>query len=77
MPVAPDAILQDQEGRAVLRFERKLAHPPERVWRALTERGELTGWHPTPFEIEPEAGGPCGTSRCRRPPTPLRCPTAR
>jgi hypothetical protein len=34
MPVAPEAILQDQEGRAMLRFERKLAHPPERVWRA-------------------------------------------
>jgi uncharacterized protein YndB with AHSA1/START domain len=57
MPVAPEAILQDQRGRSVLRFERTLAHQPERVWRALTERGELIGWHPTPFEIEPEVGG--------------------
>ena len=57
MPVAPEAILQDQQGRSALRFERMLAHQPERVWRALTERGELVGWHPTPFEIEPEVGG--------------------
>jgi uncharacterized protein YndB with AHSA1/START domain len=57
MPVAPEAILQDQQGRSVLRFERTLAHQPERVWRALTERGELVGWHPTPFEMEPEVGG--------------------
>jgi uncharacterized protein YndB with AHSA1/START domain len=57
MPVAPEAVLHDQEGRSVLRFERTLSHEPERVWRALTERGELTGWHPTPFEMEPEVGG--------------------
>jgi uncharacterized protein YndB with AHSA1/START domain len=55
MPVAPEAVLQDQEGRAVLRFERVFQHPPERVWRALTEPGELSAWHPTPFELEPEA----------------------
>jgi len=57
MPIAPEAILQDQEGRSVLRFERTLSHPPERVWRALTDRSELGGWHPTPFELEPEVGG--------------------
>jgi uncharacterized protein YndB with AHSA1/START domain len=55
MPVAADAILQDREGRAVLRFERTLRHPPERVWRALTEAGELSSWHPTPFELDAEA----------------------
>jgi uncharacterized protein YndB with AHSA1/START domain len=57
MPVAPDAFLQDQQGRAVLRFERRLSHPPERVWKALTEPGELFSWHPTPFELEPQVGG--------------------
>src|SRR5919197_11651 len=40
MPGA-DAILRDQEGRSVLRFERTLRHPPERVWRALTDASEL------------------------------------
>jgi uncharacterized protein YndB with AHSA1/START domain len=57
MPVAPDAILQDQEGRSALRFERTLSHPPDRVWRALTESDEHRSWHPTPFELEPVVGG--------------------
>lgn len=51
MPHA-DAVLQDEHGRTVLRFERSLAHPPERVWRFLTEPGALSRWHPTPFELE-------------------------
>jgi uncharacterized protein YndB with AHSA1/START domain len=29
------AALRDEAGRAILRFERVVAHPPERVWRAL------------------------------------------
>jgi uncharacterized protein YndB with AHSA1/START domain len=56
MPDA-DAILQDQRGQAVLRFERVLRHPPERVWRALTQPEELSAWHPTPAEFEPTVGG--------------------
>jgi uncharacterized protein YndB with AHSA1/START domain len=57
MPVAPDAILTDQQGRSVLRFERPLRHSPERVWAALTEPAEQRSWHPTPFELEPRVGG--------------------
>jgi uncharacterized protein YndB with AHSA1/START domain len=57
MPVAPDAILQDQEGRSMLRFERTLDHPPQRVWRALTDPADHRSWHPTPFEFEPAVGG--------------------
>lgn len=53
-----DAILQDRDGRVALRFERPLPHPSERVWRALTERQELSAWHPSPFEFEPAPGGP-------------------
>jgi uncharacterized protein YndB with AHSA1/START domain len=53
----PDAVLQDQEGRTVLRFERRLRHSPERVWRALTERDELVRWHPTPPRFEPGVPG--------------------
>jgi uncharacterized protein YndB with AHSA1/START domain len=52
-----DAVLEDRDGGVALRFERELAHPPERVWRALTERAELDAWHPTPFELEPTRGG--------------------
>jgi len=57
MPDRATAVLQDEEGRAVLRFQRRLAHPPSRVWRALTATEELAGWHPTPFEFEPAVGG--------------------
>jgi uncharacterized protein YndB with AHSA1/START domain len=41
----------------VLRFERHLSHPPERVWRSLTEADELKAWHPTPPQFELELGG--------------------
>lgn len=40
------ATLQTEDGRAVLRFERRLAHPPEKVWRALTDPAELRHWFP-------------------------------
>lgn len=40
-----DGILETREdGKAVVRFERHLAHPVERVWSALTEPGELIRW---------------------------------
>jgi uncharacterized protein YndB with AHSA1/START domain len=45
------AVLLERDGRHVLRFERLLAHPRERVWRALTDRAELAAWHPTPFVL--------------------------
>jgi uncharacterized protein YndB with AHSA1/START domain len=36
--------------RDAVRFERRLAHPPERVWRAITERDELTAWFPADID---------------------------
>jgi uncharacterized protein YndB with AHSA1/START domain len=42
--------------RIGLRFERDLAHPPERVWRALTERDELRHWMPCDMVGERAAG---------------------
>jgi uncharacterized protein YndB with AHSA1/START domain len=32
--------------RVKLVFERRPAHPPERVWRALTESEQLRRWFP-------------------------------
>jgi uncharacterized protein YndB with AHSA1/START domain len=47
----------DQSGDApVLRYERHLAHAPEKVWRALTEPDQLAAWFPTTIEGEPVAG---------------------
>lgn len=51
-------VLDDAGGAPVLRFERRLAHPPERVWRALTEPAELTRWFPVGVDAVPEVGAP-------------------
>lgn len=40
-------------GRAVLRFERRLAHPVEKVWRALSDPAHLVRWFPSAVEFEP------------------------
>jgi uncharacterized protein YndB with AHSA1/START domain len=49
-------LLRDGE-RCVLRFERRLAHPVERVWRAVTEPSELAHWFPGEVEIDLAVGG--------------------
>ena len=40
----------------VLRYERRLPHPPEKVWRALTESEHLQHWLPTDIVGERAAG---------------------
>jgi uncharacterized protein YndB with AHSA1/START domain len=55
---APLATRRFEDGRAVLRFERRLAHPPEKVWRALTEPSELAHWFPGTVELELRPGAP-------------------
>jgi uncharacterized protein YndB with AHSA1/START domain len=45
------------DNRAMLRFERRLAAPVARVWRAVTDPAELAHWFPTQVEGEIEAGG--------------------
>jgi uncharacterized protein YndB with AHSA1/START domain len=57
MPLTPDATMYEEGGHTVIRFERVLRHPPERVWSALTRIDELAAWHPSPFEFEPRVGG--------------------
>src|SRR4051812_36701561 len=39
-----------------LRFTRRLAHTPERVWRALTESEHLAAWFPADIVGERAAG---------------------
>jgi uncharacterized protein YndB with AHSA1/START domain len=46
------------DGRWQLRFERSLPHPPEKVWRAITEPEHLAHWFPTTIEGERAAGAP-------------------
>jgi uncharacterized protein YndB with AHSA1/START domain len=47
---------RDTGGRCTLRFERTLPHPPERVWRALTEPEHLAAWFPSEIRGERRAG---------------------
>ena len=42
--------------RYALRLERRLPHPPEKVWRVLTERGLLKQWFPADVEGGWEVG---------------------
>jgi uncharacterized protein YndB with AHSA1/START domain len=45
-------------GEAQVRFERRLPHPPAKVWRAITEPEHLAAWFPTTVEGERAAGAP-------------------
>jgi uncharacterized protein YndB with AHSA1/START domain len=41
----PDGVVEARpDGKTVVRFERRLTHPVERVWTALTEPDELIRW---------------------------------
>jgi uncharacterized protein YndB with AHSA1/START domain len=48
-------IVRDSNGVS-LHFERQLLHPPERVWRALTESDQLRYWMPCDIVGPREAG---------------------
>jgi uncharacterized protein YndB with AHSA1/START domain len=42
--VMPETMETLPGGRVALRFERRLPHPREKVWRALTEPDQLRAW---------------------------------
>jgi len=46
------AHLEAADDRLVLRLERRYEHPVERVWRAITDREELSHWFPPGEELE-------------------------
>jgi len=53
-----NATLSTDDGRQVLRFEKKLAHPPEKVWSAITEPAQLSRWYPMKVtEMDLQVGG--------------------
>jgi uncharacterized protein YndB with AHSA1/START domain len=47
-----DGTLHTIDGRTELRFERRLAHPVEKVWRAVTDPAELAHWFPVMVEMD-------------------------
>ena len=50
--------LTHQGDRWTLRFTRRLAHPREKVWRAVTEPEHLAVWYPQEIVGERRAGAP-------------------
>jgi uncharacterized protein YndB with AHSA1/START domain len=43
--------------RPALRFERRIGHPVEAVWEAVTQPSELAHWFPCEVEVELRLGG--------------------
>ena len=68
------AAQQTVDGRPALRLERRLDHPVERVWRAVTEPEELSRWFVAEVPWTPvageefEAGGETGRITALEPP---------
>jgi uncharacterized protein YndB with AHSA1/START domain len=50
--------LEQKENRWRLRFDVQLAHPPEKVWRAITEADHLAAWFPQRIVGEWVVGAP-------------------
>ena len=48
--------LETIDGRPALRFERRLPHSVDRVWRAITDPDELEAWFVARPEWKPEVG---------------------
>jgi uncharacterized protein YndB with AHSA1/START domain len=53
-----DGILEPAAERWRLRFTRQLRHPPEKVWRAITEPDHLKAWFPQRIVGEWTVGAP-------------------
>ncbi len=49
-----DGTLEEIDGRYVLRFERRYAHPVDRVWNALTRPEQVSQWFGGENEIQLE-----------------------
>jgi uncharacterized protein YndB with AHSA1/START domain len=43
--------------RPALRFQRRMAHPVDAVWRAITESAQLEQWFPSSVELDLREGG--------------------
>jgi uncharacterized protein YndB with AHSA1/START domain len=52
------ATLDTIGGKTILRFERRLAHPPAKVFNAISDPAELRHWFPATVETELRPGAP-------------------
>lgn len=49
-------MLATDDGRMVIRFVRLLPHPPEKVWRAITDPELLAAWFPAVVDLDQPPG---------------------
>lgn len=56
--MSDEATLHTVNGQPTLRFERRLAHAPEKVWRAVSDPAEMVHWFPAAVETELQPGAP-------------------
>ncbi|MGX1971512.1 SRPBCC family protein [Streptomyces kronopolitis] len=49
--------LTTSDGRTALRMERRLAHPPAKVWSAITDPAHIGQWFPAEVTVELRPGG--------------------
>jgi len=54
--------LDQRDGRWELTFVRRSPHPPEKVWRAITEPEHLAAWFPTSIDGDRAPGAPLSFS---------------
>ena len=47
-----ESTVERTKDRVTIRFERHLAHPVEKVWRAVTERDRLNQWFPNDVGVD-------------------------
>lgn len=52
-----DSLTVADDGRSVLRMERRFARPPGEVWAALTEPAALSQWFPFQVDVDPRPEG--------------------
>ena len=52
-----DGSFETIDGTPALHFERRLSHPVEKVWLAVTEPAELAHWFPAEVTVDPRPGG--------------------
>ncbi|WP_381793218.1 SRPBCC family protein [Streptomyces niveus] len=54
------SLYAESGGRTALRMERGLAHPPQRVWDAITRPAHLAKWFPSEVSVDLRPGGEIG-----------------
>ena len=56
METSRGSVYATEDGRVAVRFVRLFGHPPEKVWRAITDPEQLAAWFPAVVDLSRAAG---------------------